>query len=79
MSLYPPPQIIEAEIFTRLPERFRIEGRRSVWTEANRPGATLHSFIEGPSFDRAGNLFIVDIPWGRVFNDATLSLHHYFS
>ena len=70
MSLYPPPQIIEAEIFTRLPERFRIEGRRSVWTEANRPGATLHSFIEGPSFDRAGNLFIVDIPWGRVFKVA---------
>ena len=70
MSLYPPPQIITAEIFTRLPERFRTEGRRSLWTEANRPGAALHSFIEGPSFDRAGNLFIVDIPWGRVFKVA---------
>lgn len=25
------------------------------------------SFLEGPSFDRAGNLYVVDIPYGRVF------------
>jgi gluconolactonase len=24
-------------------------------------------FLEGPSFDREGNLWVVDIPWGRIF------------
>ena len=27
----------------------------------------IDSFLEGPSFDRAGNLYCVDIPYGRVF------------
>jgi gluconolactonase len=27
----------------------------------------VHSFLEGPSFDRAGNLYFTDIPFGRVF------------
>jgi len=27
----------------------------------------MHSLIEGPSFDCEGNLWTVDIPWGRVF------------
>ena len=26
----------------------------------------MHSFLEGPSFDRAGNLYVVDIPYGRI-------------
>ena len=27
----------------------------------------LDCFLEGPSFDRAGNLYVTDIPFGRVF------------
>ena len=67
MSLYPPPQIIETEVFAELPGKFRKDGARSTWSIANNKGETIHSFIEGPSFDRDGNLYIVDIPWGRVF------------
>jgi gluconolactonase len=67
MSLYPPPQIIESEVFAELPAKFRKEGVRSTWSAANNKGETVHSFIEGPSFDRDGNLYIVDIPWGRIF------------
>ncbi|WP_394367237.1 SMP-30/gluconolactonase/LRE family protein [Prosthecodimorpha hirschii] len=26
-----------------------------------------HSVLEGPSFDQDGNLYCVDIPWGRIF------------
>lgn len=26
----------------------------------------LHSFLEGPAFDRNGNLYLVDIPYGRI-------------
>lgn len=67
MSLYPPPQIIETEVFAELPAAYRKEGVYSKWSAANNKGETIHSFIEGPSFDRDGNLYIVDIPWGRVF------------
>jgi gluconolactonase len=67
MSLYPPPQIIETEVFAEVPGNLRKEGVRSPWSIANNKGETIHSFIEGPSFDRDGNLYVVDIPWGRVF------------
>jgi len=34
-------------------------------------GLPVDCFIEGPSFDRAGNLYFVDIPFGRVFRLST--------
>ena len=67
MWLLNPPEVREAEVFTRLPERFRRVGVRSVWGDANRPGQTTDSFLEGPVFDDAGNLYVTDIPFGRVF------------
>ena len=57
---------IEAKPFTSLPAKFR-KKRRSAWSDPNRQGATVDSFLEGPSFDRDGNLWCVDIPFGRVF------------
>ena len=36
----------------------------------NRPGQTTDCFIEGPAFDANGNLYIVDIPFGRIFRIA---------
>ncbi|HUJ73562.1 MAG TPA: SMP-30/gluconolactonase/LRE family protein [bacterium] len=67
MSLYPPPQIIHAQVAFRLPDALRKRGRRTDWTDAGRMGDSPHSFLEGPSFDREGNLYVVDIPFGRVF------------
>jgi gluconolactonase len=57
---------VPGEVFTRLPDRFR-RPRRTVWADTNAAGAELDSFLEGPSFDRAGNLYVTDIPFGRVF------------
>ena len=57
---------IEAERFTSLPKRFR-RRRRTAWSDPNRQGAEVDSFLEGPSFDRKGNLWCVDIPFGRIF------------
>lgn len=54
------------EVFSELPSRWRKTGR-SDWAEHNKHGAVLHSFLEGPCFDRHGNLYVVDIPWGRIF------------
>ncbi len=66
MSLYPPPKYIETEVFARLPDELRLDAR-SAWADASKDGAKLDGFLEGPSFDRDGNLYIVDIPFGRIF------------
>jgi gluconolactonase len=59
-----PPEI-EAFEFSRLPDRWRDHSLQSDWPF--RRGTRLHSFLEGPSFDRAGNLYVTDIPYGRIF------------
>lgn len=64
--MYDPPKPVPASVFARLPDRFR-KPRRTAWADANAGGAELDCFLEGPSFDRAGNLWLVDIPFGRVF------------
>jgi len=66
VSFFPPPKRIETSVFTRLPDRFR-KPRRTSWADANRGGVEIDSFLEGPSFDRAGRLYVTDIPNGRVF------------
>lgn len=67
MSLFPTPEIITAEQIFSLPEKFRKTGVKSVWADCNRGGIAVDSFLEGPSFDRQGNLYVVDIPFGRIF------------
>jgi len=67
MFLLQPPQVRETEVFTRLPDRFRRAAARSAWGDANRPGQATDSFLEGPVFDTAGNLYVTDIPFGRIF------------
>lgn len=70
MYLDTPPKLIEAEIFSAMPDCFRRKGVRTDWADANRPGETADCFIEGPSFDADGNLDIVDIPFERIFKIA---------
>ena len=59
--------VVQSEVFTRMPDKFRKRGGVTPWVEANSGGAAIDSFLEGPSFDRAGNLYVTDIPFGRVF------------
>ncbi|MGK6309918.1 SMP-30/gluconolactonase/LRE family protein [Variovorax sp. DT-64] len=63
---FAPPDVLEARVLTRLPESFR-EARRTDWVDANKSGHVMDSFLEGPAFDRAGNLYVTDIPHGRIF------------
>ncbi len=60
------PDLIKAEVFTELPGSFR-DRRRTAWSDPNRQGAPVDQFLEGPSFDRDGNLYVTDIPFGRIF------------
>ena len=67
MYLLKPPAVRDTEIFTAMPERFRKRGTHSAWANANKAGAQIDSFIEGPVFDAKGNLYVTDIPYGRIF------------
>ena len=60
------PIVRELEEFTRLPDRFR-RSDKSSWAAANRGGLATDSFLEGPVCDDEGNLFVTDIPFGRIF------------
>ena len=63
---FQPIKKIEVRRFTSMPAKYRRK-RRTAWSDPNRQGAALDSFLEGPSFDRQGNLWCVDIPFGRIF------------
>lgn len=75
--LWAPPATVEAELFSAMPAAFRRPGVRTDWADANRGGAAVDSFLEGPAFDREGFLLVTDIPFGRIFRiapDGTWSL-----
>ncbi|MFG1191282.1 SMP-30/gluconolactonase/LRE family protein [Xanthobacter flavus] len=64
--MFAAPPAVVARPFVVMPDALRIEGRRSEWSEVQFGGVPLTTFLEGPSFDCAGNLWVVDIPWGRL-------------
>ncbi|MDP6709127.1 MAG: SMP-30/gluconolactonase/LRE family protein [Alphaproteobacteria bacterium] len=65
--MFPPPQVIESTVFASLPEELQRTDRDSHMARDIFRGRPLGSFLEGPSFDRDGNLYVVDIAHGRVF------------
>ena len=67
MFLLKPPTVRPLEVFTSMPDHFRRTGVRSLWADVNQGGRLADSFLEGPVFDEEGNLFVTDIPFGRVF------------
>ena len=67
MFLLRQPAVRSLEVFSSMPAHYRRTGVRSVWADANQGGRLSDSFLEGPVFDEAGNLFVTDIPFGRVF------------
>lgn len=64
--MFPPPQELETEIFTVIPKEFHRPDDNSEWLEARGAGP-LPFFLEGPSFDREGNLYCVDLAHSRIF------------
>lgn len=65
--MFAPPPIIPTRVFARVPDKLRIFNRPSRWATVHRRGQPVDCFIEGPSFDRDGNLYLVDLAWGRIF------------
>lgn len=58
---------LEAEPFARLPEQFHKQADANRWLEENLREARRQSLLEGPSFDRDSKLYLVDVPFGRIF------------
>jgi len=60
-------RLLTAEAAFRLPDALRHRGEPSAWARMTRPGQAMHSFLEAAYFDDARNLWLVDVPYGRVF------------
>jgi len=74
--MFAPPPVIPTRAFTRIPETFYRTGTCK-WLDVQMHGAQLGVFLEGPSFDLDGNLWVTDVPWGRIFKitpDGTVTL-----
>jgi len=65
--LFAPPKILETKIFARLPDELKNADGNNAWVAGQPLGTPAGSLLEGPSFDRDGNLWCVDIQNGRIF------------
>lgn len=65
--MYAAPPALVAKEFARLPDSLRKPEGTSEWHQYQPGLQPPHSLLEGPSFDRQGRLYCVDVPWGRVF------------
>lgn len=65
MNFYPPPPTIQAEIYARIPSHLRCTGQPTEWRSGSaRPASDI--FLEGPVYTQNGDLYIVDVPYGRI-------------
>jgi gluconolactonase len=67
MFLPHPPEVRDTEIHCAVPRHLRRTNVRSAWADANRGGRAVDCFLEGPVADGSGNLYVTDIPFGRIF------------
>jgi gluconolactonase len=58
------PPVLETEVFARIPDDGQID---KDWIAGQLPIAPPRGVLEGPSWDRDGNLYCVDIPRGRIY------------
>lgn len=63
-----PPKIIGSSVFARLPDELKLKaGEISEWARGQPLGMPTRSLLEGPSVDRKGTLYCVDVVTGRVY------------
>lgn len=66
--MYDTPPRLRAQTAFSLPDHWhRPGGDTPEWYKVQRPGLPGSSFIEGPVFDKTGNLWFCDIAYGRIF------------
>ena len=62
-----PIKVKKPDVVSEMPQRLR-KNMASDWGNANFNGKRLDAFLEGPCFDSEGNLYLVDIPFGRILS-----------
>jgi len=63
--MVPEPKIIETKVYATVPKDLLLDAETAFVRDMFH-GQRVGSFLEGPSFDRAGNLLMVDIAHGRI-------------
>ena len=66
--MFAAPPNVETVIHASIPAGLRHAGRQTDWTRIRIQYPNLDSFLEGPAFDRAGNLHMVNIPFGQILS-----------
>ncbi|KAH0175247.1 gluconolactonase, partial [Aureobasidium melanogenum] len=64
MNFYPVPPVIKAQVLTRISEELRCKGE-SDW-RGGFTGTFQNIFLEGPTCDEDGHLYVTDVPYGRI-------------
>ncbi|HWL83903.1 MAG TPA: SMP-30/gluconolactonase/LRE family protein [Roseomonas sp.] len=62
-----PPKDLPTTVFATLPDELKTADRSNEWVRHQPAGGPASSLLEGPSFDREGNLWCVDLPNGRIY------------
>lgn len=65
MGFYKTPKELEASVWVDLVSELGWTPRSNKWVEKF-VGKPTHSFLEGPSFDRNGNLYVVNFAFGQI-------------
>ena len=66
---FAPPRPIATSVFASYPTKYHTATDDNDWVQTQPMGGGHHtSLLEGPSFDRNGVLWCVDIPNGRILN-----------
>ena len=65
--MFQPPKDVPTTVFARLPDELRGSNEDNEWIRHQPAGSPTDSLLEGPSFDRDGNLWCVDLPNGRIY------------
>ncbi|RJE20363.1 Gluconolactonase [Aspergillus sclerotialis] len=65
MNFYPTPPVIQAEIYVHVPDSLRCTGQPTEWRSGSaHPASDI--FLEAPTYTASGDLYVVDIPYGRI-------------
>lgn len=65
MNFYAPPPTITASLYVRIPDAVRCKDKETEWRGGfTRPFQNI--FLEGPVYATSGDLFVVDVPYGRI-------------
>jgi len=60
--VYAAPPVVKTEVFARVPD-----SQRAQENPRKQSGVVRDCFLEGPSFDRDGNLYVTNIPYRQIF------------